>query len=764
MIKQSFRGFGHISAEVKNLALFSTVILIESMQAIALAMLIANAIPLHSSLAQFVFPEWLHLLKPEREMLLYRIFILTALALQAGGMWVFRRKLKDERFMRGLGAFAAVEAVILFLLLSAAFKMIIYDYHSDLARQAFYVLLGIAAANKIFWRQVREFGKEVYRFLTDEGNAAALTRIADVVFPLIIFAVIFVPFPNAVVARNFFGEQFHHNDSFIMGPGWAFLKGCILNYDIITQYGLGMPVFLSLPTKLMGGFSYEHVFLVLLWACIIYYLLAYWLLRKWVGHPVLALSAILLGIKWQMFHTGVYPIVYMYTSATVVRYYFDIFVLLLLFFHVLRYQKHLLLWAGALAGVGIFHISSDGLYMAIAFYAYLFVHLVIPRFRKKLFPSLKDWFVLPFYALVTPLTTFVLCYWFIGPKLFLPEFWHNMGEFIQYFLSGWGVTPMTESLGNRYFLANLMSYAMPLVYVLTLIVVGSLLYLKKIRDENLFVLILCIYGLGTFHYYVARSAVTSYYAVCIPYVFILCFWLSIWLRFLRQKTANAVVAGVLILCVYALFTNHTFIAYPNVFNFSRNPITDPLVDQPLVNNHRPYFNHLFVETDESQKLPVNSLGEKDERLVFDPEFNSDDALVNYYRKESDFREDADLIQRLTSSDAKVPLISSFEIKMLIQADRAPFFYYFPLIISRPMSMRLFPVTSLYTVNHLKKTIDQLESAKPEYIFMERIFLQRAVPQEYEYTNPGLMPLLNYVFEHYTPAEKGKFLVAMKKKD
>ena len=36
--------------------------------------------------------------------------------------------------------------------------------------------------------------------------------------------------------------------------------------------------------------------------------------------------------------------------------------------------------------------------------------------------------------------------------------------------------------------------------------------------------ILSLYGLATYHYYIGRSAPTSYYVVCIPYVFILGFW------------------------------------------------------------------------------------------------------------------------------------------------------------------------------------------------------------------------------------------------
>ncbi len=749
--------------QTKALLLYSVIVVLLSIEALFLFMGIMNTVPYKSYLSLAVFPEWMHLLKPEREMPFYRFFVAFAILLEAAGLVFLRRRFKDQAFLKKLSVFAAFEAVLVFLLISAAFKAIIYDYRSVMAHRAFNVLLTTAVLSKVFWPWIADFGRTVYRFLTDEHNRPALKKLGDILFPAFIFALIFIPYPKAVVMRSFVGEQFHHNDSYIMGPGLAFLKGAALNYDIITQYGLGMPVFLSLAAKVFfGGFSYENIFQVMIWASIVYYLLAYWLLRRWVGNPWLVVAALMLGIKWQMLHTGVFPIVYTYGSATVTRYYFDIFFLIFIFFHLRNYHRGLLLAAAASAGMAIFYISSDGIYLAATFYAYLLIHLAVPAFRVKLFPARRDWAWLPLYAALAPLVTFVCMWWLEGPRLFTPEFWYNMGEFIQYFLSGFGVTPMSESIKYRYFLASLTGFLMPMGYVLTMIVAGSLIYRKKWADENLFVIILCVYGLGIYHYYVARSAVTSYDTVCLPYVYLLCFWVKKWTDQLSRRQANALVAAAFLLSFYALFTNHNFMSYPNIFNFSRNPMTDPVVAQRLPTGAY-YFNHLFVDTPDVLKLPVNSLGDKDEKIYLEKDFNSDDMLVSYYGNEADFKEDAALIARLTPPDAKVPLISSFEIKMLMQADRTPFFYYFPLVISRPMYMRTFPVSSMYTVKHSAKIIHQLEEAKPEYIFVERIFLERNVPQAYYENDPAFMALLDYVLKHYESVQTGKFLAAMKRK-
>jgi hypothetical protein len=752
------------SDETKTLAVFSAGAVLWSIEALVVFMAIMNTVPLKSPLAATVFPEWQHLLKPERDMLYFRFFVGTVIVLQSAGLWLFRRRFKDEAFGKRLMSLVAFDAVLVFLLLSACFKSIIYDYRADMAHKAFGVLLAVTVLSKFCWPWLADLGRSLYTFLTREENRPALTKLGDVALPFFVVALIFIPYPQAVMMRSFVGEQFHHNDSYIMGPGWAFLKGCALNYDVITQYGLGMPVVLSMAAKIFfGAFTYDNVFRVFMWACIVYYLLAYWLLRRWLGNPWLVIAAIMLGIKWQMFHTGVFPIVYTYGSATVTRYYFDIFFLILIFYHLRHYRRALLTVAGAVAGFAVFYISSDGIYLLATYYAYFLIHLVVPQFRRKLFPRRKDWAMLALYGVIAPLTTFCCMWWLEGPRLFTPQFWFNMQEFIQYFLSGFGVTPMTESIKYRYFLASLAGFLLPLGYVLTMITAASFIYLRKWKDEDLFVVILCIYGLGIYHYYVARSAQTSYYAVCLPYVYLLCFWMKKWTDSLSRRKANALVLCAVVLSFYALFTNHNFMSYPNVFNFSRNPMTDPVVAQRLPTGLS-YFNHLFVESPAGLKLPANSLGETDEKLYFEKDFNSDDMLVSYYGHESDFRQDAQMIDRLTPADAKVPVVSSFEIKILMQADRTPFFYYFPLVISRPMHMRMFPVSSMYTINHLKKTIGQIESAKPEYVFMERIFLNRNVPQAYYENDPAFMALLNYIFEHYTPTEIGKFLVAMKRKD
>jgi hypothetical protein len=216
--------------------------------------------------------------------------------------------------------------------------------------------------------------------------------------------------------------------------------------------------------------------------------------------------------------------------------------------------------------------------------------------------------------------------------------------------------------------------------------------------------------------------------------------------------------------VYALVTNHNFMAYPNIFNWSQNPMVDLLTAQPLPADLSTYFNHLYRNDPAELKLATNSLGGQDEELLTEKDFKSDKDLTAYYRKEFDFKKDAEMIQALTPPETPAAVISAFEIKILMQAQRRPFFYYFPLISSRPKHMRTMPLNFLHTsaerFNH--KAVEQLTGAQPEYVFLEKIFLYD-FPKAYADKPDNIIPIVSYVRAHYAPYATGEYLVAMKRK-
>ena len=161
-------------------------------------------------------------------------------------------------------------------------------------------------------------------------------------------------------------------------------------------------------------------------------------------------------------------------------------------------------------------------------------------------------------------------------------------------------------------------------------------------------------------------------------------------------------------------------------------------------------------------MPLNSLGEKDEDLRIEKDFSSDEELKAYYHKETDFSQDVRLIQSLAPPQQPVALLSNYETEMLMQADRKPFFYYFRIFGSRPLRMRNFGSLDIWTKKEMNRLIGQLESARPMYVFMERIFLANPTPAQYTAYDPALMGVLDYVKSHYQPYTYGKYLVAMKR--
>jgi len=174
-----------------------------------------------------------------------------------------------------------------------------------------------------------------------------------------------------------------------------------------------------------------------------------------------------------------------------------------------------------------------------------------------------------------------------------------------------------------------------------------------------------------------------------------------------------------------------------------------------------FFNHNDMMWPVQLKLSANSLGETDEELKTEKDFGDDRQLKDFFDREFDFGQDAALIAGLTAKEDKVPLISSFETRILIQADRKPFFYYFPFVDPRPMHMRMFDMTELWAMGRLTRTMHQLQEQRPTYIFMEKIMLAQSVPQYYEYLYPDLLVILNYIHQNYVSYKQGHYLVAMK---
>jgi hypothetical protein len=396
----------------------------------------------------------------------------------------------------------------------------------------------------------------------------------------------------------------------------------------------------------------------------------------------------------------------------------------------------------------------------VTFYVYLTALIILPALRRQWIKdaSKARWYYLNWaLPLVSALIFFGATY---KGHIWHKEFWHNLLEYMEVF-SNRGAVVMFESLKYRHFWAFIMSMVVPFTYIATLLYTAVCLYLEKGPGEKLFTALLCVYGLANYQYYVVRAGITSYYVDVLPFVWIACFWFMRCLEFAPLVWQKRLKAAAVVLSFYALLTNQNYLAYPNLFNFSRNPMTDNLVIQRFP-DRQGYFNNMYKTTKEQYKLPVNDLGNAQEDIRTEDDFKNDADLVDFFRKSFNFSEDAALIRSLTKPGERVALVSSFETKILIQADRAPFFYHFPMLSSRPMTFRIFPSDAAHIPSFQSDIIDEIQKRRPLYVFMEKVFMQDPPPPSYQEDYDRVLAVVNYIKAHYQPYQDGQYLVALKR--
>lgn len=698
--------------ETLNIVLFAVWALLEALQLLVVVVFIFSFIPIKPHpFVETLFPIHQKGVLPEREMFFYRLFVFSAMAAQGAGLFMFRRRLKDGSLSASLAGLSAVNLFWLFVQGFCVFKIIVLQ-NPVWARYLFYAALAGAVLTRVFWSEILNWRTYLYEQFLQRKRTLAWERGWDVLFVVFVGILIFVPDMDKVLARMFVRDQFYHIDSFVMAPAWARAQGLTLNVDVISEYSMVIPAVFSFLAKFMGGLNYHNITALLITVTILYYAGLYAFLRQWLGSLLMASCGVLLAVKLQMFHWGVSPMIWQFPSATVVRYVFDLPVLWLLWQHCRDPRVNYLWAAGLLCGLAMAWMQDTGLYLLLTFYVYITVDFLTSGLGFKAFQDRKSLTAGAGLFLVPLLMGFFVLALFQGPAVLSREFWANSVEFIGLFLNGWGALPVYDGLKERQFFAFFMGFIIPVVYVGTLIFMGTLCFLKKIERRNLFVPILCVYGLGLYHYFINRSAVSSYYVVCIPFVAVICFWFQEIVSLWGTRMARNIKAAALVAVTGALMTSYLFTYYPNMLGLAA--------------------------------------------FDWEPEKKA-------YKEEFDFEKDAALIRKLTGVQDRVALISSFETKILMDAGRKPFFYYFPLIESNHMKLASFRGTYLHTYARMQKTIAQLQEGKPEYIFVEKKLFRRQLPKEYYQYFQTLNILVSYLEENYVAADEGLYLMAVKRK-
>jgi len=696
-----------------------------------------------------LLPEAAGRMAAKWDILIYVVFIAVALI---SGKIIFQYERNIIPY--GLLVF---EGAVTFLMVSAVMKLVIYDHSPQLAQWALTGLIIISLACKIFYPEF----KKITGSLSQRLNVIPRGPYADAWWIMVIALMIYMPDLERVIAMIFTGECLHHFDFLIMSVGWASLCGQLPYVDVIAQYGVGLPLIFAKVINVCGGFDYVSALRVMMGFVIIYFILMYFFVRYWLGSALIAGVAFLLVFRLQMFHYGVSPLIWCVASASPIRFGLDILWMWALLRHIRYGKSRWLIMAAVYSGFAVYYMTSSGMCVMASFYAYLSALIVLPSLRKLWIADSSRRLAYACCWALPVLSALVFFGATLKGHILQKEYWHNFIDYMVVF-GHTGAIPIYENLKYRHFWAFFMSLSLPLTYVATLLYISVGLYFEEGPRERLFTALLCIYGLANYQYYVVRAAGTSYYVNALPFVLVVCYWFMRVLEFLPLAWQKRLKVAAVVLSFYALLTNQNYLAYPNLMNFSRNPMTDNLVIQRFPDRGG-YFNHLFKKTKEQDKLPANDLGTSQEDLRTEDDFKSDAQLVDYYRAHFDFKKDAALIDRLTKPGQRVALLSSFETKILIQANRAPFFYHFPMLTSRPMTFRTFPTDAAQTPAYGPDTLKALAEGRPEYIFMEKVFLQDFWPASYRENNPLVFEVVTTIKAHYQAFEQGQYLVAMKRK-
>jgi len=255
-----------------------------------------------------------------------------------------------------------------------------------------------------------------------------------------------------------------------------------------------------------------------------------------------------------------------------------------------------------------------------------------------------------------------------------------------------------------------MGFMIPVVYVGTLLYSLGMFLFRQSR-QHLFMTLICVYGLGLYHYFIHRSGVNSYYAIVVPLIFVLLFWLQALLGCFKGHWPRLIKTLLCAWALTALATSYLFTYYPNCLNLS----------------------------------------------AFDwgPE-------KKFYTEQFDFTQDASLIDSLTSPNEAVASITSFDTKILMQADRRPFFYYFPIMVeSEHMQGDKLRGIYLHTYARLQRTLRQLQEGKPAHIFIQTRLFVGPQAHSYEDSHEGFKQLMAYIRMHYQYEAQGQWLTALK---
>lgn len=449
-------------------------------------------------------------------------------------------------------------------------------------------------------------------------------------------------------------------------------------------------------TRLMPYVSLTHTQAL---GFILAMIMAYWLglyafLHHYLKCWTLSLISVLAAMKFNLFHAGMFPIFFASPMDTVLGTWPDIF-LVMAMASLGRSQGTRPLWVAAAAvGLMLAWEPGKGVWVLLALWIYMAIVLSFPRVRTMLFCFPRDRAALKGCLYVPFLIAGGCLLLFDGNSVFSGAWLHKTMEQVRLWFMGNNAHPIFEALKTRQFFAFDLGFVLPVVYLINA--------WWAVKRRAPFVLFVALYAVCLHMDFIVYSTTSRYYAAAVLLVILGAVHVRRLIQAWPIPRRWAAGAAGLFIAAGALLTNGNALNYPNALNVGR-------IDWQ--------------------------------------------QIARPWQAAAQFRSDADMIKAMTPEKSRVPVMSPFEVPLLIMADRKPYFEHVPMMVAAPNMPPQADTTMVYTVRRLERAREILSAKRPPYIFVDSTLYNSAQSQ-----------WMNDLRAHYTPIRKGNLIWALQRRE
>ncbi len=393
------------------------------------------------------------------------------------------------------------------------------------------------------------------------------TLLADCALPCAVLGlVVFVPWPRLIVEVAYRKDDFHHFDFYVMAPAWAWLHGQRLGAEFYTQYGVGWPLVMACVYRLTGAFNYTtFVRVEVLFGCV-YFLGLHLFLRSWLRSNKWAFAGLLMALLLALFMGNEQIAKWLWPSSTVLRFAFDIAFFACLLGHARSGDARHGALAGALLALQILFSTDTGLFMLLAFGAYVVCASRMPSPAPTRRPMGK--FIL---GAVLSLSCVLVAGLSIANQYRLPDeaLLSGLTESLRLYGGGIGQLPIAYEVADSPVL-NVLLLSMLASYFGSAATAAAACIRCTITKDQAMSATIAVYGMATLLLFVGRSHYQNLMHVTVPFCMLLartaCSLSGLFTGFKASRADIALPDGLSTLLVVLIGVMSATDGYPNVIS------------------------------------------------------------------------------------------------------------------------------------------------------------------------------------------------------